>query len=206
MKSCVGVWGGGSAPRSSRGWTRYRLFWPTWPGAGRSTSSRSSSAVVIRCRTPDGRPTVLKVSPERGRGRDEAAALARWEAGHVSAVLAVDECVGALLIEAIEPGTSLAESMTYPRLDSLAALMTSLHTRGMPDPSYRPVAERVAYLYNAGRKNYERRPDLAALVSPELYERGRELALRLAADAPATVLLHGDMTPTTSSMAGNSVA
>lgn len=87
-----------------------------------------------------------------------------------------------------EPGTSLAESMLYPRLDSLAALMTSLHADGAPDPSYRRVAERVAYLYQAGRKNYERQPELAALVSPELYERGRRLALRLAAEAPADVL------------------
>jgi streptomycin 6-kinase len=160
-----------------------------------SLIQRGSMSVVIRCRTADGRPTVLKVSPARGRVRDEAAALARWETGHVPAVLAVDKSVGALLIEAVEPGTSLAESMTCPRLDSLAALMTSLHAEGVPDSSYRPVAERVAYLYEAGRKIYERRPDLAALVSPELYERGRELALRLAADAPATVLLHGDLTP-----------
>lgn len=35
----------------------------------------------------------------------------------------------------------------------------------------------------------------AALVSPELYERGRQLAMRLAADTPAAVLLHGDLTP-----------
>ena len=46
--------------------------------------------------------------------------------------------------------------MPYPRLDSLAALMTSLPADGVPDPSYRPVAERVAYLFQAGRKNYER--------------------------------------------------
>ena len=160
-----------------------------------SLIQRGSMSVVIRCRTADGRPKVLKVSPDRRRIKDEAAALARWETVHVPAVLAVDESIGALLIEAIKPGESLAESMTYPRLDSVAALMTSLHTVPVPDSSYRPVAERVAYLYQAGMKNYERRPDLAAVISPELYERGRQLAMRLAADAPATVLLHGDLTP-----------
>src|SRR6185295_6079650 len=51
------------------------------------------------------------------------------------------------------------------------------------------------YLYEAGRKNYERRPDLAAVIPLELYERGRRLAMRLAADAPVSVLLHGDLTP-----------
>ena len=156
---------------------------------------RGSVSVVIRCRTRDGRQAVLKVSPERGRVVDEAAALARWKTAQVPAVLAVDEGVGALLIEAVEPGTSLAESVTYPRPERLAALLTSLHADGVPDPSYRPVAERIDYLYEAGRKNYERRPDLAALISPELYERGRQLAMRLAADSPETALLHGDLTP-----------
>ncbi|MGZ4534370.1 MAG: aminoglycoside phosphotransferase family protein [Nocardioidaceae bacterium] len=160
-----------------------------------SLIQRGSVSVVIRCRTGDGRRAVLKVSPERGRIVDEAAALARWRTVHVPAVLAVDEGVGALLIEAVAPGTTLAESRAYPSLESLGALITSLHAEVDPDPSYRPVAERIAYLYESGLKNYQRRPDLAALISPDLYERGRELALRLAAEAPATVLLHGDLTP-----------
>ncbi|HET9322791.1 MAG TPA: aminoglycoside phosphotransferase family protein [Gaiellaceae bacterium] len=150
---------------------------------------------MIRCRTAEGCPAVLKVSPERPRILDEAAALARWRTVHVPAVLAVDEAAGALLIEAIDPGTSLAESMAHPRLESRAALVTSLHMDGVPEPSYHPVADRIAYLYESGRKNYERRPDLAALIFPELYERGRQLAMRLAEDAPAAVLLHGDLTP-----------
>src|SRR5438045_9763455 len=43
-------------------------------------------------------------------------------------------------------------------------------------------------------KNYERRPDLAEPIPHELYERGRQLAIQLAADAAPTVLLHGDLT------------
>lgn len=33
------------------------------------------------------------------------------------------------------------------------------------------------------------------MIPPALYERGRASALQLAADATATVLLHGDLTP-----------
>jgi streptomycin 6-kinase len=156
---------------------------------------RGSMSVVIRCRTADGRPAVLKASPERERVAHEAAALASWKTSHVPAVLAVDESVGVLLIEAVEPGTPLVESAAYPRLASLVALLTSLHKHGVPDPSYRPVADHIAYLFDSGLKNYERKPDLAELISPELYARGRQLALRLAADAAPTVLLHGDLTP-----------
>jgi streptomycin 6-kinase len=153
-------------------------------------------SVVIRCRTADGRPAVLKISPDRRRVAEEAAALAWWKTVHVPAVLAVDERVGGLLIEAVEPGTPLAESVAaYPRPESLAALMTSLHVQSVPDYSFRPVAERIAHLYESGRKNYERRPQLATLIPPKLYERGCQLAMRLSADAPTTVLLHGDLTP-----------
>ena len=155
---------------------------------------RGSMSVVIRCRA-DGRQAVLKASPERERVAHEAAALARWKTVHVPAVLAVDESVGALLIEAIEPGTPLVESAAYPRLESLVALLTSLHEDGVPDPLYRPVADHIAYLFDSGRQNYERRPDLAELIPPELYARGRQLAMRLAADGAPTVLLHGDLTP-----------
>ncbi len=156
---------------------------------------RGSMSVVIRCRTADGRPAVLKASPERERAAREAAALANWKTSHVPAVLAVDESVGALLIEAIEPGTPLVESAVYPRLESLVALLTSLHEDGVPDPLYRPVADHIAYLFDSGKKNYERKPDLRKLIPPELYARGRHLAMRLAADAASTVLLHGDLTP-----------
>jgi streptomycin 6-kinase len=166
-----------------------------WQIEFESLVQRGSISVVIRCRTAAGRPAVLKVSPDRRRILAEATALAGWKTVHVPAVLDVDESVGALLIEAIEPGTSVAESSAYPSLESLADLMRSLHDEGAANPSCRPVAEHVAYLYESGKKNYERRPDLAGLISPELYERGRKLAMRLAADAPATVLLHGDLTP-----------
>lgn len=160
-----------------------------------SLIQRGSFSVVIRCRTAEGRSAVLKVSPEQSRIRDEAAALARWTTAHVPVVYAVDEDAGALLIEAIEPGTPLVESPDYPSTGSLASLMRSLHADGSPDPAYRPVAERIAYLFESSRKLYEWKPDLVELISPDLYERSRNLALRLAAEASAAVLMHGDLTP-----------
>jgi streptomycin 6-kinase len=160
-----------------------------------SLIQRGSISVVIRCRDAEGRRAVLKISPERRRVVEEAAALARWATPHVPAVLAFDEQVGALLIEAIDPGTPLDETDGYPPLESIAELVAALHRGAEADPSYEPVAARIAYLFDAGLANYERRPDLVDAIPPELYERGRALALQLAADAPASVLLHGDLTP-----------
>src|SRR5439155_13675320 len=106
-----------------------------WEVEFESLIQRGSISVVIRCRTVKGCPAVLKVSPERGRVVEEAAALARWRTAHVPAVLAVDESVGALLVEAIEPGTPLGETAVYPRIESLVDLIASLHRDGVPDPS-----------------------------------------------------------------------
>jgi streptomycin 6-kinase len=165
-----------------------------WDIAWGTLIQRGSMSVVIRCKTADGRPAVLKASPDCERIAHEAAALAGWKTIHVPAVLAVDESVGALLIESIEPGTPLVESAAYPRLESLVGLLRSLHEDGVPDPRYRPLADRIAYLFDSGMKDYERRPDLAELIPHELYARGRQLAMRLAADPAPTVLLHGDLT------------
>src|SRR5206468_1701081 len=52
-----------------------------------------------------------------------------------------------------------------------------------------------AYLFNSGTNLYKRQPALLELIPLGLYERGRELATRLAESVPPTALLHGDLTP-----------
>jgi hypothetical protein len=68
---------------------------------------------------------------------------------------------------------------------------------GVPDPSYPTLEQRVAYLFDSSTKLYERHPELTALIPPELHERGRRLATRLALNSSPSVLLHGDLTPST---------
>jgi streptomycin 6-kinase len=156
---------------------------------------RGSVSAVFRCRMADGRRAVLKASPDRARLAFEAAALGAWHTVHTPAVIALDERLGGLLIEAIEPGTPLVVSSAYPDAESVAELLVSLHGSGVPDPSYPTVGQRVAYLFDSSAKLYERHPELTAMVPPELYERGRTLAIRLAQRDSPTVLLHGDLTP-----------
>jgi streptomycin 6-kinase len=167
-----------------------------WGAVLDSTIERGSMSVVLRCRTADGSPAVLKVSPDRERIAHEAAALGCWRTPQVPRVLAVDTAAGALLVEAIRPGTALDESRTCPDVDAVASLMSALHQHGQRQQHrYRPLRDRITHLFESGRTNYERRPDLAAVVPPALYEQGRRLALRLAADPGGAVLLHGDLTP-----------
>lgn len=156
---------------------------------------RGSMSVVIHCQMADGRRAVLKVSPDRTRLANEAAAIDGWTTAHTPAVLAVDESAGALLLEAVEPGVPLVDSTTYPSVESVAELLTSLHETGVPAPSYPPLAHRIAYLFESGTKPYARHPELSELIPPELYERGRLLANRLVEQVAPTALLHGDLTP-----------
>jgi hypothetical protein len=96
---------------------------------------RGSVAAVFRCRMADGRRAVLKVSPDRARLVFEAAALGAWHTVHTPTVIALDEQLGGLLIEAIEPGTPLVVSSIYPAAESVAQLLSSLHRSGLPNPS-----------------------------------------------------------------------
>jgi streptomycin 6-kinase len=154
-----------------------------------------SVSVVVRCWTADGQGAMLKVSPDRARLTSEAAALEGWHSLHTPAVLALDQRVGALLLEAIDPGTPLVVSSIYPELERVVELLRSLHEGGVPDPSYPAVARRVVALFDSSVTLYHRHPGLVAVIAPELYERGRRLATRLAQEASPVVLLHGDLTP-----------
>jgi streptomycin 6-kinase len=156
---------------------------------------RGSVSAVFWCRMADGRRAVLKASPDRARLVFEAAALQAWRTVHTPAVIALDEQLGGLLIEAIEPGTPLVVSSVYPAADSVAELLVCLHESGVADPSYPAAGQRVAYLFDSSARLYQRHRELAALVPPELYQRGRQLATRLARHDGPVVLLHGDLTP-----------
>jgi streptomycin 6-kinase len=110
-------------------------------------------------------------------------------------VIASDEAQGALLMEAIQPGTALDESGQVPETSALAALLTALHQHAPPSESVPRVEERIASLYRSGEANYTRRPDLQEVIPRPLYERGRRAAEALAAEASRRVVLHGDLTP-----------
>jgi streptomycin 6-kinase len=56
------------------------------------------------------------------------------------------------------------------------------------------VIDHITHLFESSRRLYEWKPELVDLISPDVYERGWKLALRLAESAPRAVLLHGDLT------------
>lgn len=150
--------------------------------------------MVYRCTLADGRRAVLKVSPDHARIVDEAAALKAWHTVHVPRVIGSDAALGALLIEAIEPGVPLDLPAEDVSGEAVAELVGAIHG-GTPGPSFPPVADRIDYLFRSSEALHRRNPGLAFVISNETYARGRELAHRLAHLDHRDVLLHGDLTP-----------
>jgi len=155
---------------------------------------RGSVSIVFRCRVAGAGDGLLKVSPDRARLAREAAALRAWSTVHVPGVFRFDEDLGALLIEAIDPGTPLDVSYDYPDVESVGELVSALHD-GTQDPSFPSLGRRVAYLFETSQRLYERHPELARVLPPETYDQGWNLAERLTRLESRDVLLHGDLTP-----------
>jgi streptomycin 6-kinase len=151
---------------------------------------RGTMSVVVRCVTADGRPAILKLSPEVARIGREAAALRMWSTPHAPTVLESDAEIGALLLEAIDPGTPITDASPAAAGEMLRSLHVPMHD-GFP-----PVTDRITWLFDAWDRELRRRPELLDLLpGADLPERGRALAMRLAADPVPTVLLHGDLNP-----------
>jgi streptomycin 6-kinase len=57
------------------------------------------------------------------------------------------------------------------------------------------LTQLIAHLFDSWTRQRQLHPELVELISEDLFERGRGLAARLAAQSSATVVLHGDLTP-----------
>jgi streptomycin 6-kinase len=154
-----------------------------------------SMSVIVRCTTADGRAAVLKTSPDRERLGREAEALSIWTTPHVPEVLETDAAIGALLIEAIEPGRMLSDTAGEPSMESVGELVGSLHVRRSSAAGFPPLAQLITSLFDSGVRQRQLHPELVELVPHRLFERARSFAVRLAAQPSPTDLLHGDLTP-----------
>ncbi len=160
---------------------------------------RGNTSLVVRCRREDGRPAVLKLTPEVELGVAEASALRSWESsGRVPLVYDSDAASGALLLEAIPGETPLSESRAAVELTEIASLIGGLHRSGAPVLADGVVSltARVEFIFEHWVERHGRRGEAATRAVPvDRLRRGHELARGLAADAGVPVLLHGDLHP-----------
>jgi streptomycin 6-kinase len=141
---------------------------------------------------------LLKLTPDAELATAEASALRAWSrSGRVPAVWGYDAGAGALLLEAIASELPLSESGSDAGLGAVAALIGDLHrtSAGLEVRGAVPLADRIEFIFDLWTQRYRRAPEVTRVVPLERLHRGGALAHRLAGDAAAPVLLHGDLHP-----------
>ncbi len=156
------------------------------------------TSVVFHCRRADGSAAVLKASPDPALIDAEGRVLAFWAStSRVPEVYEVDAKRGGILMEAVEPGFTVAEIGTVPPMEQISALITDLHSVGA-DESERwelhPLVSRVNFLFDLWER--ARTEGVAAdLVPAPLMHHGHALARSLAWEGDNAVPLHGELHP-----------
>src|SRR5204862_5496896 len=151
------------------------------------TGPEVSAAWVAPVRCVDGAPAVLKLGLPHMEARDEIAGLRFWDGDPTVRLLAADEELNAMLLEACEPGTHL-RGLPEPAQDVvIAGLLRRLWQRPAEPHPFRPLAEMTAHWASETLADEERWPD------PGLTREGLALFEELPRTASDNVLLATDL-------------
>ncbi|MBB6170262.1 streptomycin 6-kinase [Nocardiopsis mwathae] len=156
------------------------------------------TSVVLHCRRIDGSAGILKISPDPGLAATEARLLRLWEpSGRVPAVWEVDAERGALLLEAIGTGRTVALSGEVPPMETVGALIRDLHSVDVPRNELgelHPLITRINFIFDLWER-YRQEGAAADVVSAALLHHGHARARALAHGEEDVVPLHGDLHP-----------
>ncbi|RNL84603.1 aminoglycoside phosphotransferase family protein [Halostreptopolyspora alba] len=156
------------------------------------------TSVVLHCTTIDGSAGILKVSPDPGLGTEEARVLRLWEtSGRVPEVWEVDAGRGAVLLEAIGTGRTVALQGEVPPMEVIGSLITDLHAVHVPPEVWRelrPLSSRMNFLFD--QFGYRRAVAPVAELVPAAYLHHGHARVRALAEAnDEGVMLHADLHP-----------
>jgi streptomycin 6-kinase len=136
-------------------------------------------SVAVSCTSPLG-DAVVKLAPDSYALAEEAAMLRQFApSGRVPGVLATGR--GALLLEAIRPGTPIEQLSEAPPPTDYARFLNELHTAGDPLSAPREVGDWLELMYG-----WTERAGVDVVES-------RRIAVGLIAAPADRVLLHGDL-------------
>ncbi|MFD1146975.1 aminoglycoside phosphotransferase family protein [Saccharothrix hoggarensis] len=151
---------------------------------------QGASSVVVACTRADGAPAVVKLSPDHRFLAEQGAVLRLFgPSGRVPAVPAEEP--GALLMEAVRPGTMADELPVPPSPEEWAGLVASLHGVRRPEGDWLDLRDRCEEFFaRIGRRLAD--PAVAAHVGERDWDRALTRC-RALLDAQPRVLLHGDL-------------
>ncbi|MBV2364760.1 aminoglycoside phosphotransferase family protein [Streptomonospora nanhaiensis] len=169
-----------------------------WKLSVEGPAPHGRTSVVLFCRRLDGGPAILKISPDPGLGTFEARLLRLWEeSGRVPAVWEVDTDRGAVLLERIGEGRTVALEGEVPPMHDVADLIAELHAVDVPHDEMgelHPLHSRMNFLYDMWEHERQDGP-AAELVPTSVLHRGHARARDLAHGEDDVVPLHGDLHP-----------
>ena len=147
-------------------------------------------AYVVRAELPDRTPAVLKLAPPDKEQVSELAALRHYGGDGICRLIDGDDSEVSLLLERLEPGTTLAELDDDVAATGIAAnVMTKL---------FKPLSAGHGFVSlerwgEAFRRVRERYDGGCGAFPAELFEPAAELWADLCATQGEQVLLHGDL-------------
>ncbi|WP_033287944.1 aminoglycoside phosphotransferase family protein [Amycolatopsis jejuensis] len=148
---------------------------------------------TLLCHDGAGHLHVLKLCPDRSIATAEATALGSWTGlSRVVQVLDTDLDHGAILLEGLEPGTTLTDrgaDVPWPQIGDLLAALHSVRAAG-PFPTQ---LERVRTMYDLAERRLRGTPAENHLPL-DLLRTGLARSEALAVGGP-TALVHGDLHP-----------
>jgi streptomycin 6-kinase len=152
-----------------------------------------ASSVVLRCEWPDGRPAVLKLSPDLALMAEQAEVLRLFApSGRVPAVLAADSDAGAMVLEEILPGTPAADLPQDPMPLQWGELLSALHGVAAPALLARDLRGRCDEFFSRiGRRLSE--PLIGRHIGDPVWQRAISRCHTLLDTQTRPVLLHGDL-------------
>lgn len=152
-----------------------------------------ASSVVMRCRWPDGRPAVLKLSPDRALLTKQVRMLRVFApSGRVPVVLAADGEAGAMVMEEVVPGTE-AESLPRQAMPQRwGELLAALHAVAPPADWPWDLRGRCDEAFaRIGRKRSD--SAVGARIDQDTWQRAVRRGETLLATQTRLVLVHGDL-------------
>lgn len=145
---------------------------------------------VAPAERPGGERAVLKVSFMDEETRHEADALEVWDGDGAVRLLDADPGLGALLLERLEPGTSLEDHLDRNEAFSIGCGLLRRLWRPVPDPHPFPLVRDLARRW--AHELPERFDRLGGPFEPSLVREGADLCTQLAASTEPAILANRD--------------
>jgi streptomycin 6-kinase len=160
---------------------------------GEPVADQGASSVTLHCEWPGGVAAVLKLSPDHALTAEQVAMLRLFgSSGRVPAVLAAAPDAGAVVLEAIVPGTRADEMADAPKPAQWAELFAALHKVDPPVDPPRDLRGRTDEAFaRIGRRLAE--PRIAVRIDQAMWDRAIQRCDTLLDTQAGQVLLHGDL-------------